>query len=475
MLPLALALILAALVLYSQTMAFHWDEGFHLLAAQLIAAGKRPYIDFLFAQTPLNAFWNAGWFRAFGQSWRLAHALAALETWLAVVLISGYALKRFPVPEWRGPAAISAAALFGCLTVIFDFGTVGQAYGFCLLLLAAAFRLSASAREDAGWRHAALAGLCAGAAANASLLAAPAGPVLLLWLWLHNAAGSRRAKAAVFAIGGALTSAPVLYLLARAPQQAWFNLVEYHALYRRVNWSGATANDIAVLSAWLQDTQYFVLVGLAVGGWIFIRKSRWDEDRRAELRLCLWLVLAMGAQSAVAHPTFEQYFIFVVPFLALLACAGAYALALRVSARPGSAAFVLGIFMAVTLMRAIYEERDSESWGGLTPAARKVDAVTPHGSAILAQEQIYLLTHRDPPAGTESSFASKLDLGAQRNALLHILPTAEQDRQIKAGRFRAAVVCDYDSRSSEIAKLGVFREKSELGNCTVFWNPSPGQ
>ena len=98
-LSLTLGGILAALLVYSQTMAFHWDEGFHLLAAQLIAAGKRPYIDFLFAQTPLNAFWNAAWFRAFGPGWRLAHAVAAVETWLAVVLASGYALKRFPVPE----------------------------------------------------------------------------------------------------------------------------------------------------------------------------------------------------------------------------------------------------------------------------------------------------------------------------------------------------------------------------------------
>ena len=144
-LSLALATILAALLVYSQTTAFHWDEGFHLVAAWLIASGKRPYIDFLFAQTPLNAYWNAAWFRAFGPSWRIAHALAALETWLAVALVARHALKRFPIPEWRTAAALSAAALFGCLTTVFDFAALGQAYGFCLLLLAAAFRLAVSA------------------------------------------------------------------------------------------------------------------------------------------------------------------------------------------------------------------------------------------------------------------------------------------------------------------------------------------
>src|SRR5690349_445736 len=65
-------LIAAALLVYSQTYAFAWDEGFHLLAAQLIAHGKRPYLDFLFAQTPLNAYWNAALMRLFGESWRIA-------------------------------------------------------------------------------------------------------------------------------------------------------------------------------------------------------------------------------------------------------------------------------------------------------------------------------------------------------------------------------------------------------------------
>jgi hypothetical protein len=54
-----LALISAGLIVNSQTIAFAWDEGFHLLAAQLIAHGRRPYLDFCFAQSPLNAFWNA--------------------------------------------------------------------------------------------------------------------------------------------------------------------------------------------------------------------------------------------------------------------------------------------------------------------------------------------------------------------------------------------------------------------------------
>jgi len=45
----AVTLIGIALVVYSQTLSFTWDEGFHLVAEQLINAGKKPYVDFLFA------------------------------------------------------------------------------------------------------------------------------------------------------------------------------------------------------------------------------------------------------------------------------------------------------------------------------------------------------------------------------------------------------------------------------------------
>ena len=72
------ALLFGGLLFYSQTVAFAWDEGFHLLAAQLIKAGKKPYLDFCFPQTPAAAYWNAAWMRIFGESWRTVHAIAAL-------------------------------------------------------------------------------------------------------------------------------------------------------------------------------------------------------------------------------------------------------------------------------------------------------------------------------------------------------------------------------------------------------------
>ncbi len=137
---LALAFLAGcALLIYSQTRAFAWDEGFHLLTAQLIGRGRRPYLDFVFSQTPLNAYWNAGWMRIFGDTWRTPHAVAAVMTSLAVLLTAGYVLRRFPEPVWRLAAAVSAVFLVGLNIVVFEYGAIAQAYGLCLFLIVTGF------------------------------------------------------------------------------------------------------------------------------------------------------------------------------------------------------------------------------------------------------------------------------------------------------------------------------------------------
>src|SRR5260221_11965929 len=104
-----LALIAAGIILNSQTFAFAWDEGFHLLAAQLIAHGCKPSLDFCFVQAPLNAFWNALWMKLFGAGWRTVHVLAALESATAVALVAQYLWTRVREPHWRAALAITAA------------------------------------------------------------------------------------------------------------------------------------------------------------------------------------------------------------------------------------------------------------------------------------------------------------------------------------------------------------------------------
>ncbi len=190
----SLALLSAGFIVMSQTKAFVWDEGFHLVAAQLINGGKRPYIDFCFPQTPLNAYWNAGLMRVFGQSWQVVHLGAALFTAGAVALTADYVFTRFPVARWRLACAIVAALFVGTSTIVIEFCFVGQAYGVSLFLIVAAFRVAVLTVRRRNLFLPFAVGLLAGAAADSSLLTSPVLPVLLLWMMFYDEGGNRWSK-----------------------------------------------------------------------------------------------------------------------------------------------------------------------------------------------------------------------------------------------------------------------------------------
>src|ERR1700752_547886 len=59
----ALLGVAALLIIVSQSIFAFGDEGFHLLASQLISRGKAPYRDFLSQHPPLYIYANALWMR----------------------------------------------------------------------------------------------------------------------------------------------------------------------------------------------------------------------------------------------------------------------------------------------------------------------------------------------------------------------------------------------------------------------------
>src|SRR5215469_6244 len=306
-------------------MAFAWDEGFHILTAQLIRHGKRPYLDFVFSQVPLNAYWDAGWMSIFGETWRIPHAAAALCSAAAVLLTADFVRSRFPDSAWRMAGAIAAALLAGLNVLVVRFGSIAQAYGLCMLGVVSAYRLAVASVRHETARWAAGAGLLWGVALFSSLLTAPVGPVLLLWILMNNRAGSRWRKAIAFLLGALIPSIPVLLLFARGPSQVFFGAVQYNLVHRLTDWPGATRQNLEVLASWINSGSALLLILLAACGLLFIRfRSRWDAAVKAEFYLCAWLSVAIAAYLFYVRPTFERYFVFAVPFAAILAVAGIY-------------------------------------------------------------------------------------------------------------------------------------------------------
>jgi hypothetical protein len=469
----ALVLLTAGLVAYSQTKAFAWDEGFHILAAQLIKHGKRPYIDFVFSQTPLNAYWNAGWMAVFGESWRVPHAIAALCSAGAVILTSGFVFSRFPVSHWRLPGALIAGLLVGLNVLVVEFGGIAQAYGLCLLAIVAAYRLAVRSAERGTVASAGLAGLACGIAAASSLLTAPMSPVLLIWILVYSQARLRWAKFAAFVLGGTAAFIPVFWLFAQGPRQVFFGIIQYNALYRRLDWPTARVHNFEVLASWIDCGPALLLLLLSAGGLLFICfRSDWEVQRKAEFYLCAWLSIALAVFISSVLPTFARYYIFTVPFLGILAVAGIYGAgsSLYRSDRPWPPVLVLTLLLSFGLGKSLYEERDDMVWADLEKTATKVKEVTTPGQTLFADEAIYFLTRHTPPSGMEMRNSHKFNFPQPLLALLHLIPQVELDQQVKAGAFSTLETCEEQDEVEAHGYARLYTKKAAIGECTVFWD-----
>lgn len=458
----ALFFATAALVVFSQTRAFVWDEGFHLLAATLIAQGKTVYVDFCFPQTPLNAYLNAGLIYLSGQNWHIPHLLAAMFAVGAMCLTASFVLRHLPAGEsreWRWAGAGCAAVFIGLNITVMQFGTVAQAYGSGLFFCVAAFCAAVAAMRRRGALFTFAAGLFAGVAAGCSLLTAPVAIVLLAWTLWTNRGTARWLRSAAFLAGAAIPFTPVIWLFFQAPEQVFFNVFEYQALYRRANWPGINLHDIEALTGWLNSTQALALGVLALMG---VRRIYKDAAWGREFRLALWLVLGLALFNANTHPTFERYFVFLVPFVSILAVAGLFTIGSR------RMAVLAAAFMAFSCAHALLEDRDASTWNEYENVARKTAEVTSPGAMLYAEEPVYFLLHRTPPTGLEFSYTRNIQLPAAREKLLHVVSQAEFKKQIRAGRFATVQSCkddliDYYQLSS------VFPHEMDVEDCSIFW------
>ncbi|MGH9697022.1 MAG: hypothetical protein ACRD5Z_22950, partial [Bryobacteraceae bacterium] len=394
--------------------------------------------------------------------WHAPHLLAALFVVGAMVLTAQFVLAHFPAwstPEWRWTGALCATVFIGLNTAVMQFGTVAQAYGSGLFFCVAAFRAAVVAVNRKSALPAFGAGLLAGLAAGCSLLTAPLAAVLLPWSLWNNQAGRRWHKCAAFLTGVALPFAPLIWLFVEAPRQVFFNIVQYQALYRSANWPGATLHDLGVVTAWVDSTPVLLVGLLALVG---IRRVFKESAWGAGFRLAAWLSLGLALCIALAHPTFERYFVFLVPFVSILAAVGLSGFAAR---RYSALAAAL---VALSCARQVFQDRDAATWKTYENLARKVAEVTPPAGPLYAEEPVYFSLRRTPPEGLEFSYTRNLQLSPAREKLLHVVSQAEFKKQIKAGRFATVQSCkddliDYYELSS------VFPHQADVEDCSVFW------
>ncbi|HYM10632.1 MAG TPA: glycosyltransferase family 39 protein [Bryobacterales bacterium] len=466
------ALVSAVLIGVSQTFACHPDEGFHLVAAHLINAGKKPYLDFFYQHAPLFAYLNAGWMRLAGESWRSAHLFSALLAIGSILLAANFVFDRLPDQAWRPAGAAAAALLAGLHLLVIEQCTVGLAYGLCLFLLVAAFCLAVEAVDRRSWAWPFGAGLAAGAAASASLLAAPAGVVLLAWLMRRKSNDGRLRRMLLFAAGGMIPFLPLLWLAALAPRQTLFDVIEYHLFYRPAS-PAAAVHDLKALIGLVDSSQGALLVLLACLGLLFVAGQKdWEPRRRAEFRLCAWLVGSIGAWAAAARPTFSSYFVLVVPFMAILAAIGVYAIGSRVatSLRPAWLVVPLaGIFALPTARVLVSHYRHPQFfWREIDAIAREVNRVTPKDGRVWSDEFVSFAARRSPPEGLENYNSQYLRVPPALAASLHVEPLDQLEAQLAAARFDTVVTCQSDAALAKLDWPRAYARRETAAGCYIF-------
>jgi len=411
-LPIRLLLVVAAcelaLLIYSQAVAYWGDESLHLVAAQMLLAGKRPYLDFFYHHPPLFAYFISGLMRVFGEDWRVVHAASAFLTGGSLLLTGRYVFTRVRDTELQVTASILATLLVGFNCYVISFGTVALPYGFCLFFTVAAFVLVTESVDKSGSNFPFAAGVSAAAASASYLLTAPVIPVLFLWLALNSRSGSRLCKCAWYLVGIATAFAPLLWLSVHAPHQVWADLVQYHLFHR----AGRDLNiwfNLREIAGWFVSIQGVILVILAALG---LSSSKWkdkfDERLGSELRLLLWLVVATSSLISMARPTSSFYFVLITPFIAMLATFGACVICLRVKASLRLLCILLVVVSyAAGLSAQRYIWRTQTSYTDhhvVARIAQRVDEVTPAPGLIYAFEAVYFAAHRLPPPGLENRF-----------------------------------------------------------------------
>ncbi len=446
---------------YAVTGAFVWDEGFHLLAAQLIQQGKRPYLDFCFPQTPLNAYWNAGWMSVFGDSWRVTHVAAALLLGATLFMTAYWSLRAFAVTRSSAVYATVNVLLLGTNVTVFQFGPIAQAYAMCMCCAFGGFVLLG---KRSAWRVLA-SGLLTGIAAGASLLVAPIAPVFLGAVAIHKE--HRWRNIVLFLAGCIVPFAPVVCLFAQSPWLTFFNVVQYQAVFRRENWGNATSHDADVLTSWVDSGGALLLALLLAAGLVVAwrRRAEWSQ-----FGLCIAACVALIAYISTAHPTFARYYIVGAPFYTSIATVGFVWFSERLfpAARPLWPAAGLAVILIIATIRFVILGGDSTTWRQYEKVAAKVAQVTRRHSTVFADEQVYFLLHWIPPPGMEFSYSHKMSVPPAEAARLHIIPDAELQKETSRHRFAVFQTCD-DEKIDKWHLDSVYQHRQDFDDCSVFW------
>jgi len=465
----SLGFVFALAILLSQwPLAF--GDTYHLLAAQMVAAGRTPYLDFFVQQVPLYPLICGAWLRIFGTSWQAANLFSGLLICGSAALVARIANRIYGASEWGSKGVIIAVLLFGLNLLVAQSGDDAQPYALCMFFSLAAWLAALDERPTTARTF--LAGLAAGAAANTSLLAAPFFLILLGWCVAQAAPPDRFRRLLWLAGGAAVASIPLAYLAMLAPAQTWFDIVEFQLFYRTAAPGlpkNIAAHNLHQILDWVRSIQGAVLVSWSVAGALFLFDSKAPGATRRSVGYAAVIAALWALYLALVPLTWHMYFVLLIPYVSLLAAEGLGQFCARARWSQWSSRILVGsiIFyslgLAIPLVAGVISRRPGR-WAPPEEAARIVDAQAgPNEPVYSDDESIYVAARRLPPRGLENRFGTALRLpGGETN-----------EDQLREGGFAAVVIAkaNNDARIQAIRGGGRYQQSTETKDYVVFWKP----
>jgi hypothetical protein len=448
------------------------DEGDYLLAAQLVMDGQLPYGDFLHTQMPLLPYVYGVWGAVLGESWYAARALSAL---FAIAL--GTLLFRHLARRYGAPLAAVGLTLYVSSSLVLGWLTTVKTQALSTLLLFAAYVLVDRAR-DPRWLAA---GVLAGLAIDVRLMFAAALPAFAWAAW--RAEALRR-----LALGVGLGLLPALLFFLLDPRRFWFDNLGYHAARSEGGLVGdfeqkakIVANLVGLGTPEGPQPQSLLLLVAALAAALVLRAAR------GRVPFALLVAAWLGVASLLPTPTYTQYFVALVPFLAV----GVVEL-LAVLREPVAgtrwrrpAVQVLGAALAVYALLGLVDlgrfltRFDDQQIGVIADVRDFVNAEARPGEEVLASWPGYLYgTHAEPVPGTENAYAphEAAALSPDEVRDYRLITQAEIERLIEERQPRILLVRQWHELPPvpdwwAAARRGGYDRVTVIGSTEIFVRP----
>lgn len=424
------------------------DEGFYLAAAQRVADGMMPYVDFFFPQAPLMPLTFFALSKWGMNSLLLLRVLAGLAG-----IVSTYVMYRLVKRERESEGtALVAAFLMAFSGLFLAWHSTFKPYAFVDLALLTSFYflLKSGPKGEVDSKAIFLSWLMLGIAINFRSVFVILVPFYLYALVLsaRRAAVGFMSTAKFAALGLLVPSLATIYLFLSAPNEFLFNNLEYHLQREPIRpLSALLLHKVTVFGKFLALPQTILLLGAAAASY-FLTKYHYVTKSIHEKPAALFAA-AIVAVYLIPTPVHMQYFQQATPYLILLAlpCAAFVLQHVRLKPILRSAAvlYLVGIVPFVYLFIVAPREQDQRfEWPQLQQVVGAIENNSSADDSLLSEWAGYsALSARPQIAGSEHvGFEFPLALSDAEYREHHLLTNHEIVAALSAQRPHLVVI-DY--------------------------------